>query len=188
MHAVTHDTRVNGPGRRAMVHLQGCTLGCPGCFNPETHTTDLGDLRGIASLVAELLAHEPEGITVSGGEPFQQPHALARLLAALRAAGVDSVLIFTGFSLTELEAMPEAQRALAHTDVLVAGRYQVKEPIEGHPLLSSANQRLHLLTGRHHATEVALTDQVEITIRPNGDVTMTGFPTPALRRALKTLD
>jgi anaerobic ribonucleoside-triphosphate reductase activating protein len=33
----------NGPGRRAVLWVQGCTLGCPGCFNPETHRNRGGE-------------------------------------------------------------------------------------------------------------------------------------------------
>jgi len=35
---------VNGPGKRAVVWVQGCTLGCPGCFNPQTHSVAAGKI------------------------------------------------------------------------------------------------------------------------------------------------
>ena len=37
IHAIEPRSRANGPGARFVVWLQGCTLGCPGCFNPATH-------------------------------------------------------------------------------------------------------------------------------------------------------
>ena len=37
LHAFEPASRANGPGPRAAVWFQGCTLGCPGCFNPDTH-------------------------------------------------------------------------------------------------------------------------------------------------------
>ena len=37
IHSFVSGSRVNGPGLRAVVYFQGCTLGCRDCWNPETH-------------------------------------------------------------------------------------------------------------------------------------------------------
>ena len=37
IHAREPRSRANGPGSRFVVWMQGCTLGCAGCFNPTTH-------------------------------------------------------------------------------------------------------------------------------------------------------
>src|SRR3972149_712339 len=39
LHALLPRSRANGPGMRAVIWFQGCTRGCPGCFNPETHAS-----------------------------------------------------------------------------------------------------------------------------------------------------
>ncbi|MFH1265139.1 MAG: 4Fe-4S single cluster domain-containing protein, partial [Planctomycetota bacterium] len=78
LHAFEPASRANGPGLRAVVWFQGCTLRCPGCFNPGTHNPLSGHESDTATLAAEILAirRKIEGVSVSGGEPFQQPEAL----------------------------------------------------------------------------------------------------------------
>ena len=70
LHAFEPASRANGPGLRAVVWFQGCTLGCPGCFNPATHASHGGATADTVSLANEiLLAGEPiEGVSISGGD------------------------------------------------------------------------------------------------------------------------
>src|SRR5258706_14960618 len=97
IHATEARSRANGPGARFVVWMQGCTLGCPGCFNPTTHDAGGGREVDVADLAAELAATANiEGLTLSGGEPLQQPDAAAALLAAARALGL-STLVFSGY-------------------------------------------------------------------------------------------
>lgn len=187
VHGVIPESRVNGPGRRAVVHLQGCTLGCPGCFNPESHPHAGGVMRAAGELADELVRSRPEGVTVSGGEPFQQIDGLAALVASLRRRGVGSILVFSGYTLDEIEAMPRGREVVDAIDVLVAGRYDARVPAGG-GLASSGNQRVHVMTPAHTAEELtAGWGEVEITIREDGTITMTGFPDARLRRAVKSL-
>lgn len=37
LHAFVPATRANGPGLRAVIYFQGCTLNCSGCWNRRTH-------------------------------------------------------------------------------------------------------------------------------------------------------
>ncbi len=188
VHAISADSRVNGPGRRSVLHLQGCTLGCPACFNPLTHAADLGSSVSVDDVVAQLMRGAPDGITISGGEPFQQAAGLVSLLRALRESGADSVLVFSGYTLAEIDALRYGPDALALIDVLAAGRYDPAVHVESQSLLASANQRLHFLTDRHDPGDVDLVGgNLEITIRPDGSVAMTGFPPPAMRRLVRDL-
>jgi anaerobic ribonucleoside-triphosphate reductase activating protein len=188
---VLHGSTVNGPGRRNVLHLQGCTLGCGGCFNPGTHDAAAGRRQSLDDVVSALVPHgtEAPAITISGGEPFQQLPGLVALLRRLRQRGVDSILVFSGYALEELQAMAGSGAALAEIDVLVAGRYVATEAT-GLGLCASANQRAHLITHRHTLEELQLGESaaVEITILPDGNVVMSGFPSPAIRRAIAALD
>jgi anaerobic ribonucleoside-triphosphate reductase activating protein len=97
LHALEPFSRANGPGLRAVVWFQGCTLGCPGCFNLATHDSQAGRHADTESLAAEILAlgTRIEGISISGGEPFQQPEALLDLLSRLTNSHL-SRLVFSG--------------------------------------------------------------------------------------------
>lgn len=152
VHAFEPASRANGPGLRAVVWFQGCSLGCPGCFNPATHDPGGGDECDTETLAAEILARAAriEGLSVSGGEPFQQPEALLDLLQRLAAASL-SRLVFSGYTLAEIQALPLGPATLRHVDVLIAGRYHAAQRT-GHGLLGSANQQIHLLTATRPRT------------------------------------
>jgi anaerobic ribonucleoside-triphosphate reductase activating protein len=162
------------------VWLQGCTLGCPGCFNPTTHDAAGGRDTTVDALVAELAAAHADGLTLSGGEPLEQPEAAAALLAAARELGL-STLVFSGYTLDEIRARPGGPEVLAHLDVLIDGRYVAGDRLAT-GLRGSANQRIRLLTGRHTLAEVEATPVAEIRIAPGGDIVLTGVNPLKLRR------
>lgn len=174
IHAFEPRSRANGPGARFVVWFQGCTLGCPGCFNPATHDPGAGRGVGLDELIAELARARPviEGISLSGGEPLQQPEAARALLDAARAMGL-STLAFSGYTLDEIRALPGGPDVLARLDVLIDGRYVARDRLAT-GLRGSANQRIQLLTGRYARADVEATPVAEIRIGPTGDVVLTG--------------
>jgi anaerobic ribonucleoside-triphosphate reductase activating protein len=65
-----------GPGRRIGIWLQGCSIRCPGCISADTWAAAQGQTTTEAVVDAIILwLPDAEGITVSGGEPFDQPEA-----------------------------------------------------------------------------------------------------------------
>lgn len=170
IHAIEPRSRANGPGARFVVWLQGCTLGCAGCFNPATHAGG-GTPMTVDDILAQLPA-DTDGLSLSGGEPLQQAPAIVPLLAAARARGL-STLAFSGYTKEEIEALPSGLDVLAHLDVLIDGRYVAAERFAT-GLRGSANQRILLLTERHTLAEVEATPTAEIRIGPTGEVVLTG--------------
>ncbi len=147
---------VLGPGRRAVLWVQGCPFRCPGCVAPETQPFRGGDTVDVESLADELSqVPEIEGLTFSGGEPFAQAAALANLVARLRMRRDDlSFISYTGFTLRHLikRGTTDQKRLLQQLDVLIDGRYRA----DRHTNLrwrGSDNQRLHFLTERYRHLE-----------------------------------
>lgn len=175
LHAFEPVSRANGPGLRAVVWFQGCTLRCPGCFNPGTHDPKGGNDSDTETLAAEIstLATRIEGISISGGEPFQQPEALLDLLTRLTGSHL-SRLVFTGYALQEVESIPLGRTILAQIDLLIAGRYDASCRTN-RGLVGSANQQIHLLTDRCRLTALALTPARELILHNDGTVTATGI-------------
>jgi anaerobic ribonucleoside-triphosphate reductase activating protein len=175
LHAFLPRSHANGPGVRAVIWFQGCRLGCPGCFNPETHASD-SRLTIPAIALAEDLAgqqSEIENITVSGGEPLEQPEGLLQLLTALRMATHLSTVLFSGYTLAETMKMAYGPRIFRLVDVLIAGPFvQARRIARG--LRGSANQVVHLLTNRYTARDIANTPPGEVCIDPSGDIYLTG--------------
>ncbi len=178
-------SRCNGPGRRMVLWLQGCSLRCPGCFNPSTWGKG-GELWSVEALTQRILqgreAHE--GLTLSGGEPFEQAPALLLLLKELRKAWPKlELMAFSGRRLEELRAglFEGSAELLEYLDLLVDGPYRVELPGQK-PWRSSQNQRLWIL-GRspQHLTE--LSPQFEIQIQED-QILLSGAPPLELRRCL----
>jgi anaerobic ribonucleoside-triphosphate reductase activating protein len=181
VHAIEPRSRANGPGARCVVWLQGCTLGCPGCFNPATHDVAGGHDMAVAEIAAQLAATPGiEGLSVSGGEPLQQAEAATQLLDAARALGL-STLAFSGYTIDEIRRLPHGQAMLDRLDVLIDGRYVAGERLAT-GLRGSTNQRIHLLTSRYQLSDVEATPIAEIRIGPTGDVVLTGVDPLKLRR------
>ncbi len=181
VHGVEPRSRANGPGARFVVWLQGCTLGCAGCFNPTTHDAHGSKELDVAELVAQLDATTGiEGLSLSGGEPFQQPAVALALATAARARGL-STLAFSGYALDEITALPDGPAVLAQLDVLIDGRYRSTERLAT-GLRGSANQQIRLLTARYTLADVEATPVAEIRISATGELVLTGVDPLKLKR------
>lgn len=173
IHAILPYSRVNGPGLREVVFFQGCARGCDGCFNPDTHPFEERTLH-TPNEVLEKRAAGVEGITVSGGEPFMQKDGLLELLRQTKGLGLSTV-VYTGFTLEELQADPLSASVLGYIDVLIDGPF-IKERKEKTLLArGSENQRLIFLTGRYGESDFQMPGKVEVIIGRDGAVTETGF-------------
>jgi anaerobic ribonucleoside-triphosphate reductase activating protein len=181
-------SRANGPGERFVLWVQGCTLACPGCWNPDTWTMAPRTLLSADELCDLVLGTAGiEGVTFTGGEPFRQARLLAPVAARLRAAGL-SVMTFTGHELEELQSTA-ARALLAACDVVVTGRFVLAERDTSLLWRGSRNQRIHLLGARYDASILRDAEQViELHIDESGAVHATGFPPDDLVRALARLD
>ena len=100
------DTLAEGPGRRFAVWVQGCTIRCAECCNPQMFTKAGGEEIEAAELAARVIATpEIEGISFLGGEPMQQPEGVLEVATHVKEAGL-SVMIFSGYTLVEPNAGP----------------------------------------------------------------------------------
>lgn len=185
-------SRVNGPGLRAVLWAQGCTIGCKACFNPQTHPPE-AEPTSIEGLVARLLAARTPGhagFTLSGGEPFQQAEGFAALCRAVRAAWPEaSVMAFSGYTLEALrgrDAPRGAGALLDALDLLVDGPFEAAAPTQ-RPWRASAGQRLWVLGRLPPLLDGPSAKLSEIHVEPDGRVLLSGFPEPALRRAIAEL-
>lgn len=107
------DSIVDGPGLRFAVYVQGCTHGCPGCHNPESQPCAGGEARDLDSLMAEIAANKlAQGVTISGGEPFEQAAACAELARRCRALGLN-VWTYSGYTYEQLAAWAASALATA---------------------------------------------------------------------------
>lgn len=137
-----------GPGRRIGIWFQGCSIHCPGCVSVDTWKPGLHQVEMDALFKA--LHHwlpDADGVTISGGEPFDQPAALDALLEFLRAENAET-LVFSGYEMADLQARHGG--ILEKPDAMISGPFDPK--VGGSlPWRGSDNQELHLLTDRARA-------------------------------------
>lgn len=182
-------TEAEGPGRRAALWVQGCQFHCPGCCNPSFLRIAPRDVVTAESLVARIGAarseHDIEGVTMLGGEPMLQAKGLAIVAAGAQALDL-SVMVFTGYTLEELETapLPGSDQLLSNTDVLVDGRYVEDLPETHRAWAGSSNQRFHYLTSRYDSTierSGAGSQRVEVRVSESGRVELNGWPADVTR-------
>jgi len=178
--AIVDDTEAEGPGRRWGIWLQGCSIRCPGCCNPEMFDERRGREHPIDELAAQIEASPAEGITLLGGEPFDQAAGAAELARAARRLG-KTVMVFSGYTRAELEARADAAALLAATDLLVDGRFDRERPEPPPPLgrrwIGSTNQTMHFLTPAYAPDDPRLRGDNTVEIRWSAaGLTINGWP------------
>lgn len=168
-------SEANGPGRRGVVWVQGCKRNCEGCFNKETQPYKGGKKMQVSSIIKKFNIEEIDGITVSGGEPFDQKDELKALLKLVKESGLNT-LVYSGYTYEELYVF--AEDVLQYCDYLIDGPY-MKDISSKCRWAGSGNQRfLELENGKikNNLTESEKFSQTaEITIDDTGNVIITGF-------------
>lgn len=133
-----------GPGKRIGIWTQGCGRQCKGCMSRHSWEYDPQAERSVEWIIDVVRyyseKYEVDGITISGGEPFDQAD-LTHLLSALAHYGHGDVLLYTGYYIDELKAYTEA---LENVSVLIDGPY-VDELNDNMPLRGSSNQNVYVL-------------------------------------------
>ncbi len=149
---ILYPVQVLGPGKRVGVWLSGCPRRCPGCSNPELWNFQNEyemDSQDVADMIARAISNqEIDGFTITGGDPFYQPKALAALLSHLQEISED-ILVYTGYIYEELlqSCDKDVHRALSMTGVLVDGPY-IEAKNDGSILRGSNNQRIIVLNSK----------------------------------------
>ena len=179
-------THANGPGNRASVWVQGCNIGCNGCYNPSTHAHEPNRLLSPKE-IADWYCSLPgvEGITFSGGEPFEQAKAVLEVVAEIDQATEESVslFIYSGYSLEQLnnDLNQSVKSLLERVDILSAGPFDWELMDNNLLWRGSTNQELHFLSDRYNESMIekwmSESPVEEITLSIDG-IHYTGFGGP----------
>ena len=137
---IVRGTSVDGPGLRTSVYLAGCTHHCPGCHNPQSWDFGGGTTMTVDEIVADVAADE-EDITLTGGDPLQQPKALLPLVKELKRRLHSNIWCYTGYSWSQLVANSQLRPILDYLDVVVDGEFVQAKRDTGLRFRGSSNQR-----------------------------------------------
>ena len=115
----------NGPGVRTTIFLTGCTLNCKNCFNKEYQNFHFGkvfDEKAFEEVMDCLSDANISGLSVLGGEPFDNLAGLKEFITKVRANSEKDIWIYSGYTFEELLEKDGAMDVLKNIDVLVDGR------------------------------------------------------------------
>ena len=137
-----------GPGRRLVIWTKGCSKKCPGCISPEMAI--VGNANSISveqlfTIIHNIYDEEGfDGITVSGGDPFEQLTELLQLLELIRTLTND-VLVYTGYVWEEFSKTinsSEKSKIENNISVLIDGPYVAEKNLSSLALRGSSNQNI----------------------------------------------
>ena len=143
---IVYESLVNGPGMRRVFFAQGCKHKCEGCFNPETHSFDGGEIMDMDKLIKDVLDNPMlKGVTFSGGDPIEQADSFSYMAKVFKNSNLN-ILWYTVYTFEELlEAMKidtSLRDFLNNIDVLVDGKFEINNKKEGLKYKGSSNQRI----------------------------------------------
>ncbi len=168
-----------GPGRRLALWVQGCSLKCKGCVNPELWPKSKGSKINLEQLAAEILKISPncEGITITGGEPFEQYPQLIAFCSYLKLKSNINILVFSGYTIDQLLKYFPDKLFLNCINHLVDGPYlhdmNVKNSLRG-----SSNQNFYTFeSGKiNQSGTVANNNKWSVNLDEDNHVFMAGIP------------
>lgn len=182
-----------GPGKRIGLWVAGCSRGCPGCMSSEMAVKNYSRLVDTTDVINEILRYAPlhNGLTISGGEPFEQAAALSELLAMVRERTNLDVLVYTGYTLQEIcTADYKQKKMLSYIDILIDGPF-LYEMSNNKLWRGSDNQVMHLLTPaalkykKYVDAEYEGNRSMIVEFDEDGTVHITGIPERGVLRKMK---
>lgn len=145
MAACWYPVTVFGFGNKLGVWFQGCSRQCEECISPEYQPYEDGTAIPVGELLSMLGGIVPDGLVISGGEPFDQPDALFELVSTFNEKYSNNILIYTGYTMEEIIERPDPiyKKIIDMTAVLVDGVY-IPALNSGSGLAGSSNQKIHI--------------------------------------------
>jgi len=138
---IVEGTSVDGPGLRTSIYLAGCNHHCPGCHNPQSWDFKGGEERTLDELM-EVIAYNEAPVTLSGGDPLQQPEGTRELIHRIKQELGYNVWCYTGYTWEEIVADAALLDVVRELDVLVEGPFIEAERDTTLHFRGSRNQRL----------------------------------------------
>ena len=136
----------NGEGIRTSFFFSVCTDCCFICFNEVYQDISAGEewtVSDTEKFLCYVSAPACSGLTLLGGEPFQNVDGLLPLVDRVLAVAPKKVIwIYSGYTYEELIACPNKRQLLERCHILVDGKFvdELRDP--GLAFRGSSNQRI----------------------------------------------
>ena len=135
----------NTKGISTTLFVSGCTHNCDGCFNKEAQDFEYGNLY-TEEFEEEFINFSKdeniECVAILGGEPFQQDENLLILLKRLKEEVKKPIWVWSGFCFEEILENPDRRKLLDCIDILIDGKFELKNRDLKLKYRGSSNQRV----------------------------------------------
>lgn len=173
---------IYGPGIRYVIWIQGCSIHCKGCWNKEMWSFKTKNEISINNLYEKIINDKEliQGITILGGEPFDQYDELLILLKQIRKTDL-SIILYTGYTLVQLQEKKQTE-ILNFIDILITAPYKEELRTLKDGLIGSTNQKILFLTETYKQKDISNINESEISIDENGKINIYGYETNDLQQ------
>lgn len=143
---IVEESIVDGPGIRFVVFVQGCNHKCKGCHNSHTQDFSGGEYMSLESIIQKIIDNPLlDGVTLSGGEPFEQAETVSILAQGLKSLDYN-VITYSGYTYEKIKEKAlnydSWLRLIENTDILIDGRFEIEKRNLKLNFRGSENQRI----------------------------------------------
>ena len=172
---------IYGPGIRFVIWTQGCSIHCKDCWNKDMWSFETKNKIPVTRLFNKILeVSNIEGVTILGGEPFDQYEELLDLVKLIRKTDL-SIIVYTGYEINELKQTKQTE-IFKYIDILITGRYISKYKTMNGGLIGSSNQKIVFFTNKYSEDNLIKVNESEISIDENGKIVIYGYETNDLQQ------
>ena len=149
----------NGPGVRSTLFVSGCTNKCEGCFNKELQDFNYGEkwTKDIEDdFIRQIMNPNIVGVNILGGEPMDQvrDEDLSNLLKRIKLETNKSIWLWSGYLYEDIISSEDRNKILKYVDVLIDGRFELKNRNISLKYRGSSNQRVIDMSKSREANKI----------------------------------
>lgn len=167
-----------GPGKRIGIWVQGCSIKCNGCINKSTWNPNGGKAVKVLKVFdfIQSKVEDFDGITVTGGEPFNQYKQLMAFSMLIKRKAKLNILCYSGYTLNELEVMFPDKAFYKCLDYLIDGQF-IENNQSNNSIKGSDKQNIYrFVNGKPQLISLRNEDE-KWSLKQEGDtIYMSGIP------------
>lgn len=143
---IVKESIVDGPGIRYVIFTQGCPHQCEGCHNPLSHDYNGGYFISFDEILTAIKKNPLlDGVTFSGGEPFEQAGPLSVLASQIKALGLN-IVCYSGYTYEQIiqrsQNNSDYKKLIDTIDRLIDGKFDIDQKDLLLKFKGSRNQRI----------------------------------------------
>ena len=125
LNEILETSKVQGPGERFTIWVQGCSIHCNGCRNKDTWDPCKGKEFEVSELTSKILYSPNKGLSISGGEPLDQFESILEIVK--KVFGKKNIFLCSGYTFEQIKKDPIKKEILNYIDIICAGPFVIEE-------------------------------------------------------------